>query len=362
VVARLSGDEFVVLCEPVEGEDEALSVAERVLQAFREPFTVATGMIYSTASIGIVLGGDGSVDRAGLLRDADAAMYSAKAAGRNRSALFTSALVAMARERLEVEVGLREAISHAQLRLRYQPIVSLGTGEFTGSEALLRWDHPERGELAPDAFLAVAEETGVIVPIGQWVVREACRQLVEWDRAGLSSDLDLHINVSVRQLIEGGIADAVHDALLESGMSPARLCIEITESALLAGDDATRELKAVRACGVRLALDDFGTGHSSLSYLRQLEVDMLKIDRTFVDGVGRDEHDTAIVTAIVRLAESLGLSTVGEGIETVEQRERLADIGCTQGQGYWCAPPLAPDEFARLIGVAPAVGAVDEDR
>jgi EAL domain-containing protein (putative c-di-GMP-specific phosphodiesterase class I) len=145
-------------------------------------------------------------------------------------------------------------------------------------------------------------------------------------------------------------------------MSPARLCIEITESALLAGDDATRELKAVRACGVRLALDDFGTGHSSLSYLRQLEVDMLKIDRTFVDGVGRDEHDTAIVTAIVRLAESLGLSTVGEGIETLEQRERLADIGCTQGQGYWCAPPLEPDEFARLIGVAPAVGAVDEDR
>jgi diguanylate cyclase (GGDEF)-like protein/PAS domain S-box-containing protein len=358
VVARLSGDEFVVLCEPIDGEEEALSIADRVLQAFREPFSVGAGSIYSTASVGVVVSGSPTSDRAGLLRDADAAMYSAKAAGRNRAAVFTGTLVAMARERVQVEVGLREAVPERQLRLRYQPIVSLATGELTGCEALLRWQHPQRGELTPDVFLDVAEETGMIVPIGEWVVHEACRQLASWDSEGLGDHLDLHVNVSVRQLVEGGIAESVQRALVETGIAPSRLCVEITESALLAGDDATRELKSVRACGVRLALDDFGTGHSSLSYLRHLDLDMLKIDRSFVDGVGHDEHDTAIVTAIVRLAESLGLVTVGEGIETFEQRDRLAEIGCTQGQGYWCAPPLEPDGYAALAleRRAPAIG------
>ena len=362
VVARLSGDEFVVLCEPVEGEHEALSIADRVLRSFREPFSVGTGTIYSTASVGVVISGSGPLDRASLMRDADAAMYSAKAAGRNRAAVFSGTLVAMARERLEVEVGLRAAVPEDQLRLRYQPIVSLATGQVTGSEALLRWHHPERGELAPDVFLDVAEETGMIVPIGEWVVLEACRQLAAWGRDGLGDHLDLHVNVSVRQLVEGGIADAVQAALIETGIEPSRVCVEITESALLAGDDATSELKAVRACGVRLALDDFGTGHSSLSYLRHLDLDMLKIDRSFVDGVGHDEHDTAIVTAIVRLAESLGLATVGEGIETDEQRARLAEIGCEQGQGYWCAAPLAPEDFAALVRAAAPVPAVPVDR
>jgi diguanylate cyclase (GGDEF)-like protein/PAS domain S-box-containing protein len=358
VVARLSGDEFVVLCEPIDGEEEALSIADRVLEAFREPFSVGAGSIYTTASVGVVLSGSPAADRASLLRDADAAMYSAKAAGRNRAAVFSGTLVALARERVQVEVGLRAAVPEHQLRLRYQPIVSLSTGELTGCEALLRWQHPERGELTPDVFLDVAEETGMIVPIGEWVVHEACRQLASWDAEGLGDHLDLHVNVSVRQLVEGGIAESVQRALLETGIAPSRLCVEITESALLAGDDATRELKAVRACGVRLALDDFGTGHSSLSYLRHLDLDMLKIDRSFVDGVGHDEHDTAIVTAIVRLAESLGLVTVGEGIETIEQRDRLAEIGCTQGQGYWCARPLEPDGYAALAleQLAPAIG------
>ncbi len=349
VVARLSGDEFVILCEPIDDEGEALSMADRIVAAFREPFLVGTGTIYSTASVGVVISRPDASDRPGLLRDADAAMYSAKAAGRNRAALFSGTLVAMARERVQVEVGLRGAVPEHQLRLRYQPIVSLMTGELTGSEALLRWHHPERGELSPDVFLDVAEETGIIVPIGEWVVHEACRQLAEWDRDGLGGHLDLHVNVSVRQLVEGGIADTVQRALHESNIEPSRLCVEITESALLAGDDATSELKAVRACGVRLALDDFGTGHSSLSYLRHLDLDMLKVDRSFVDGVGHDEHDTAIVTAIVRLAESLGLATVGEGIESVEQRDHLAAIGCTQGQGFWCAPPLHPNAFAALV-------------
>lgn len=356
VVARLSGDEFVVLCEPIAGEDEALSVADRVLAAFREPFSVGAGSIYATASVGVVLSGAMSTarDAAALLRDADAAMYSAKAAGRNRAALFSGTLVALARERVQVEVGLRAAVPEQQLHLRYQPIVSLESGELTGSEALLRWQHPERGELSPDVFLDVAEDTGMIVPIGEWVVHEACRQLAEWDAAGLDDRLDLHVNVSVRQLVEGGIAESLQAALIETGVDPARLWVEITESALLAGDDATSELKAVRACGVHLALDDFGTGHSSLSYLRHLDLDMLKIDRSFVDGVGHDDHDTAIVTAIVRLAESLGLTTVGEGIETDEQRARLAEIGCTQGQGFWCAPPLTPEEFAALVLTAAA--------
>ena len=363
VVARLSGDEFAVLCEPVDDEEEALSIADRVLEAFREPFTLGGRTIYSTASVGVVLSGDRGRDRARLLRDADAAMYSAKAGGRNRTAVFSGTLVAMARERLEVEVGLRAAVPHDQLCLHYQPIVSLRTGGVTGVEALLRWEHPERGMLTPASFLDVAEETGMIVPIGQWVVREACRQLARWVAAGVGEGLELHVNVSVRQLVEAGIADAVQLAIAETGVDPSRLCVEITESALLAGDDATRELKAVRAAGVRLALDDFGTGHSSLSYLRHLDLDILKIDRSFVDGVVDDEHDTAIVTAIVRLAESLGLTTVGEGVETATQASALAALGCDQAQGFWCSPAIASDDvesFLRDGGIAGALPAAQE--
>ncbi|QGG95047.1 sensor domain-containing protein [Actinomarinicola tropica] len=349
VVARLSGDEFAVLCEPVDGETEALSIAGRILEAFREPFTIGHSTIYSTASVGIVLSDDGHDERAGLLRDADAAMYSAKSAGRNRSAVFSGTLVAIARERLEVEVGLRSAVPENQLQLLYQPIVHLPTGRITGAEALLRWHHPERGLLTPAAFLDVAEETGMIVPIGQWVLGEACRQLAAWDAAGHPADVDLHVNVSVRQLVEGGIASAAREALSASGVAAERLCIEITESALLAGDDATSELGAVHECGVRLALDDFGTGHSSLSYLRQLEVDVLKIDRSFIDGVGTDEHDTAIVSAIVRLAETLGLTAVGEGVEDEAQAQALRDLGCDQAQGFWCAPPLDAASYETLL-------------
>jgi diguanylate cyclase (GGDEF)-like protein/PAS domain S-box-containing protein len=354
IVARLSGDEFVVLCEPVDGEEEALGVADRVLAAFRDPFSLGHHTIYSTASIGIVLTGGADGARASLLRDADAAMYSAKAGGRNRAAVFSGSLVAAARERVEVEVGLRAAVPEEQLRLVYQPIVDLATGEITGAEALLRWDHPERGILTPDAFLDVAEETGMIVPIGEWVVGEACRQLAAWGAAGISGALDLHVNVSVRQLVDGGLAACVTRAVAATGIDPDRLCVEITESALLAGDDATRELAGVRACGVRLALDDFGTGHSSLSYLRHLDLDVVKIDRSFVEGVGRDEHDTAIVTAIVKLAESLGLTTVAEGVENAAQEAFLGELGCQQAQGFWFAAGVSAEDYARLVTVSDA--------
>lgn len=353
VTARLSGDEFVVLCEPVDGESEARAIAERVLVAFREPFSIGHHTIYSTASVGIVLSGSGTTDRASLLRDADAAMYSAKAAGRNRCAVFSGQLVTMARERLEVEVGLRAAVPEDQLRLVYQPIVEMGTGRVTGAEALLRWDHPVRGVIGPDVFLDVAEETGMIVPIGEWVVAEACRQLAAWDALGLPESLDLHVNISVRQLVEGGIASSVAHAIAASAIDPRRLCIEITESALLAGDDARLELAGVRACGVRLALDDFGTGHSSLSYLRHLEVDTLKIDRTFVAAVHTDEHDRAIVGAIVTLAQSLGLTTVAEGVEGRDQAEALVALGCEQAQGFWYSPGIAARELHEMVEGGP---------
>lgn len=191
----------------------------------------------------------------------------------------------------------------------------------------------------------------MIVPIGQWVVTEACRQLVGWASAGIGEALELHVNVSVRQLVEAGIADAVQQAIRETDVDPARLCVEITESALLAGEDATGEVKAVRAAGVRLALDDFGTGHSSLSYLRHLDLDILKIDRSFVDGVVDDEHDTAIVTAIVRLAESLGLTTVAEGVESSAQASALAALGCEHAQGFWCSPALPSEGVEALLRV-----------
>lgn len=346
-VARLSGDEFVVLCEPIDSPADLEDLVEGVLASFRTPFDLDGRAAYCTVSLGAALTTSSSPNRAGLMRDADAGLSVAKSQGRNRSVVFTPDLADTARERIDIEAGLRSALHGGELRLVYQPIVDLDTERVVGAEALLRWQHPERGVLAPAAFLDVAEETGLIAPIGAWVIGEACRQLSRWTES-FDRSFTMHLNVSVRQLHEGGVADALRGALAAAGVDPSRVCVEITESALLAGQGALDELEQVRLCGVHLGLDDFGTGHSPLTYLRDLAIDLVKIDRQFVDGVADQRSDTAIVTAILHLADSLGLTTVAEGVETPSQAAALRELGCTQAQGYWFARPLTPVDFVRF--------------
>ncbi|MGY6500598.1 MAG: sensor domain-containing protein [Acidimicrobiales bacterium] len=350
-VARLSGDEFVVLCEPIESSAELEHLTASILEAFRVPFDLAGQNAHCTVSLGAAQTTSSSGGRSELMRDAESALSVAKKQGRNRSVVFTPDLADTARERIDTESGLRRALDDGELRLVYQPIVDLDTEQVVGAEALLRWQHPDRGLLGPAAFLTVAEESGLIAPIGAWVIGEACRQLAAWS-GSVTPEFALHLNVSVRQLDEGGVADAMRGALVASGLDARSLCVEITESALLAGQAALDELDEVRSCGVHLGLDDFGTGHSPLTYLRDLSIDLVKIDRQFVDGVADQGSDTAIVTAILHLADSLGLSAIAEGVETPAQASALRELGCTRAQGYWFARPLAPTDFLRFIDLA----------
>jgi predicted signal transduction protein with EAL and GGDEF domain len=297
-----------------------------------------------TASVGLSIAGD--EDPQALLRDADAAMYRAKAQGKGRHVVFDSSMRRAAVERLELEAALRHAVEREELVLLYQPLVALPDGRVKGTEALLRWDHPVHGRITPDRFIPLAEQTGLIVPIGAWVVHEACREAVTWP-----DHLTVAVNVSTRQLGTTDLADVVADALACSGLEPERLCLEITETALLSDvDGVTATLASLKALGVRLAIDDFGVGHASLLHLRRLlPVDQLKIDKSFVDGIVHDAEDSAIVTGVVRLAQSLGLEAVAEGVETAEQAALLDAMGCPSAQGFLFARPLAPDGLRELL-------------
>jgi EAL domain-containing protein (putative c-di-GMP-specific phosphodiesterase class I) len=287
-----------------------------------------------------------------ILRDADAAMYRAKELGKGRAELFDDALRQEVVERLEFETALRGAEERGELRLDYQPLIDLTSGRITGVEALLRWDHPVLGTVAPLRFIPVAEQTGVIVPIGLWVLREACEQAARWAAADpRAGALEIAVNVSPRQLASPGFADDVAATLRQTGLEPHRLCLEVTESAVIADlETASRSLHRLKRLGVRLALDDFGVGYASLSQLKSLPpVDILKIDRSFVDGVLGDQEDKAIVEAVVQLASSLGLATVAEGVETGDQATLLRDMRCSLGQGYHFARPVSPAAIAELL-------------
>jgi EAL domain-containing protein (putative c-di-GMP-specific phosphodiesterase class I) len=327
-----------------------------VAAALAAPLAVEGRAVRVGASVGIAVAGGGETPDE-LLRNADLALYRVKARGKGGHELFVHAMHAAAVERLELEGDLRAAIAAGALVLHYQPIVDLATGAVRGAEALARWPHPARGFVPPDVFIPVAEATDLIRPLGRWALGEACRAAAGWPPAG---DADgaaptVTVNVSGRQLAADGFVDDVAEALRASGLAPGRLVLEVTESVLLADADvALARLAALRALGVRLALDDFGTGYSSLSYLQRLPVDVLKIDRAFTAEVASGGRGAALARAVVTLAESLGLRTVAEGVETAAQHEALRAIGCRFGQGYLYARPMPAAALARFLGAAGA--------
>jgi diguanylate cyclase (GGDEF)-like protein len=356
-VARLGGDEFVVLVEAVADVDEALAFARRLRRAVSAPFLVAGGQsVVVTASVGIALsplGVDfGEDSPSSLLWDADAAMYRAKDCGRDGAQVFEEGLRAGSLDRFRSEVMLRHALDHDGLRLHYQPLVDLRSGALCGAEALVRLHDPERGLVPPAEFIPVAEETGLVVPLGAWVVAQAATQAAAW-RALQPFDvppMTVSINLSGRQLNTSGFAVEVGAAIARSGADASHLCFEITENALLdAGGSGVAALEGLKGLGARLAIDDFGTGHSSLTWLRRLPVDFLKVDRTFVAGLPGHPDDSAIVRAVLDLGRSLGLTTVAEGIETPEQLSALRELGCDWAQGYHLARPGPAETVTALL-------------
>jgi diguanylate cyclase (GGDEF)-like protein len=348
-LARLGGDEFAILLEDIHDADEGKRVALRVIEALQQPFTLSGRRVSIGVSIGVALGEPGRHSAAELLRNADVAMYAAKSAGKGRYALFVPAMHADAVRRMELEADLRRAIESEELEVYHQPIVDIDTGAIAGTEALVRWRHPVRGLVSPIEFIPLAEQTGLIVPLGRWVLRTACQQAIGWTRDN-GAPLRLSVNLSTKQVADRAIVDDVAAALKDSGLDPARLVLEITESVLMQeGKVAVERLHALKRLGVRLALDDFGTGYSSLAYLERLPVDVLKIDKSFTDRLATEDADAPLVDAIVDLGHTLKLRIVAEGVEHREQWDRLRELGCDQAQGYYFAKPQPAAEIGPLL-------------
>jgi len=355
IVARFGGDEFGILVDRLADEDEAVAIAERVATTFAEPYPMGGADHFVTASIGIAVahpGGREPLDAKMLIRDADAAMYRAKERGRARCELFDAEMRARALRRLEVERELRHALERDELVLHYQPLVALGSGEITGLEALVRWRHPERGLLDPRDFVPVAEDSGLIEPIGRWVQESACRQVLEWhEQRPDQRPLDLSVNLSARQVAHRDLAHSVAEILTRTGLDPAHLRLEITESVLVEESaTAIATLEALRKIGVGLVLDDFGTGYSSLAYLNRFPIDALKIDRSFVDALGVEQERTAIVEAIVGMARALSLDVIAEGVENEAQLSELRRLGCDYAQGHLFSRALPAEKISALLG------------
>ncbi|MFA6958173.1 MAG: EAL domain-containing protein [Thermoanaerobaculia bacterium] len=341
-VARMGGDEFTVLVPQMLDERHAILVAEKLIDAVAEPIEIEGHSLYPTASIGIALFPNDGADAATLLRSVDAALYRAKELGRNNFQLATPAMNDRAAERLSLERNLRVALDRKELVLHYQPQCDLRTGIIRGVEALIRWNHPQKGLLPPGAFIPVAEETRLIVPIGEWVMREACAQMRRWQESGLPP-MRVSVNLSPKQFRRGDLARTVRQVLRETGVDPAALELEITESLAMQRTDWTIEtLRELKALGVQIAIDDFGTGYSSLGYLKAFPIDCIKIDRSFVEHIDTSESDAAIVSAVIAVAKSLRLRTIAEGVETPKQKEFLEQRGCDEMQGYLLARPLDP--------------------
>jgi diguanylate cyclase (GGDEF)-like protein/PAS domain S-box-containing protein len=348
--ARLGGDEFAVLAEALDDEPNARVIAERLLDAVAEPFTIAGRELRVSVSIGLAWS-DGSTGVKELMRNADTAMYAAKDAGKNTIQTFEAGMHRRVLDRLELTSELQHAVKQEQFELEYQPVVNLQTGDIYGAEALVRWAHPERGRVAPTEFIPLAEETGLIVPLGEWILRTACEQASRWNEARPHRPpITIAVNVSTRQLHDPSFPELVRDVLHRTGVSPESLALEITES-LLPEDGAAviERLAQLRELGVHIAVDDFGTGYSALSRLHHYPIDIVKIDRSFITGIERDRNKAQLVQGIVSLAESLSLMVVAEGLEHPAQAEQLRAMRAHYGQGFLFSRPVAPERIFELL-------------
>jgi diguanylate cyclase (GGDEF)-like protein/PAS domain S-box-containing protein len=357
-IARMGGDEFAILVEDPPDSTAPLDVAQRLLAALQEPFDQAGKELFIHASIGVAVASGPRVTAAELLRNADVSMYTAKNNGKSRIELYEPRMHAEAMVRLALRVDLERALERGEFFVLYQPVLQLATRRMVGVEALLRWRHPERGVVPPGDFIPIAEETGLIDPIGRWVLEEACRQLRSWDDAWASAALTMSVNVSARQLTDPGFVDEVASLVADAEFAPGRLILELTEGVLLRDSEATlATLRGLKQAGVRLAIDDFGTGYSSLSYLRQFPIDMVKIDRSFVASMANGPDETALMQSILKLSDTLHLETVAEGIEEAGQLEQLRTLGADLGQGFLFARPLDPEAIGALLADG---GSLDE--
>ena len=349
--ARLGGDEFAVLVESVRNSEEAIMIAERIKSVFKQPFIIDGKEVFMATSIGIAQSGHEAPTADDLLRNADLAMYRAKNDGKGNYVVFEPRMHEALMERLELEDDLRSAIENQEFTIHYQPIVDLGSAEMLGMEALVRWNHPRYGMLAPMKFIPLAEETSLIVPLGEWILGEACRQTKKWSESyGETLDISVTVNISIRQFQQKELIDIVRRALEASGLRPGSLILEITESFMMQETESTiAKLHQLKKLGIRLAIDDFGTGYSSLSYLQRFPIDILKIDKSFVDKIGNGEEGRAVARAIIMMGDSLHLKTIAEGIERPEQIQALQNLGCEAGQGFHFAHPLTPKAMEQFL-------------
>jgi diguanylate cyclase (GGDEF)-like protein len=350
LVARLGGDEFTVLVQSTNAEMTALRIADRITEAFARPFSLGGQELFVTASLGIAVSGPQDRTTTELLRKADIALYRAKAEGRARYVLFQPQHDAISAEQFDLDNALRRSVERGELMLHYQPLVDLRTGDISGVEALLRWNHPHRGILSPATFISIAEETGEIVRIGQWVLEEACRKTVEFQRLRPHLPLTMCVNISAAEFRQRDLARRIGLVLETSGLPPRQLKLELTESVLIEDIPATMEILAeLKALGIGLAIDDFGTGYSSLSYLQRLPVDTLKVDQSFIARLGVDATSGPVLRAIVEMGNALKMSVVAEGIENEWQWDFLTGIGCKIGQGHLFREAVDAEEFGRLV-------------
>lgn len=347
-IARMEGDEFVALLESVEDDQQVTRRLDEIMAVLEEPFELNGLPLHITVSIGVAVGEEGNVDAGTLMKRADTALHRVKENGKNHYALFSLEMDPIAMQKLTIQHEMRQALSNGEFRLFYQPQYDLASGQIVGMEALIRWQHPERGLVSPGEFIPAAEESGMIVPLGDWVIKEACRQNKAWQMAGLPK-IPVSVNLSFRQFVHKNLTDKVAEVLANTGLEAKFLELEITESMTMDVDRASLSLKELTDLGVNISIDDFGTGYSSFHYLKKLPIARLKIDRSFVRDIQQDPNDAAIVAAIIAMAHNLQLQVIAEGVETADQVLFLQRHRCDEMQGYFGSPPLDSDSITRML-------------